>query len=221
MECVVVSTAGVEPHQTIVLLEDGQSQCPDPYPEGRCGWQAGGKLCPNGACCSYSGWCGTARLSCRTDFCQSQCATPFPRGRWGWQAAGRGCPNGVCCSVSGWCGTTSDYCAPDKCQKQCKTPSPPPPSPSPPPPSPPPPSPPPPSPSPPPPSPPPPPPPNFPPGRCGRQAGGRLCPKRKCCSRWGWCGTTPEYCADKNCQSQCRNYLTSSAKNDMGGLGSF
>lgn len=38
--------------------------------------------------------------------------------------------------------------------------------------------------------------------QCGRQAGGALCPGGQCCSTYGWCGTTPEYCSN-GCQSQC------------------
>lgn len=38
--------------------------------------------------------------------------------------------------------------------------------------------------------------------QCGRQAGGALCPGGACCSQYGWCGTTPEYCTT-GCQSQC------------------
>lgn len=38
--------------------------------------------------------------------------------------------------------------------------------------------------------------------QCGKQAGGALCPGGQCCSQFGWCGTTPEYCTT-GCQSQC------------------
>nr|P11955.4 RecName: Full=26 kDa endochitinase 1; Flags: Precursor [Hordeum vulgare]AAA18586.1 chitinase [Hordeum vulgare subsp. vulgare] len=37
--------------------------------------------------------------------------------------------------------------------------------------------------------------------QCGSQAGGATCPNCLCCSRFGWCGSTP-YCGD-GCQSQC------------------
>jgi hypothetical protein len=37
---------------------------------------------------------------------------------------------------------------------------------------------------------------------CGRQAGGATCPNNLCCSQYGWCGTTPDYCGN-TCQSQC------------------
>ncbi|PHU02318.1 Chitin-binding lectin 1 [Capsicum chinense] len=44
---------------------------------------------------------------------------------------------------------------------------------------------------------------SYPQGRCGRQAGGTKCPTGACCSISGWCGTTPEYCTPRLCQSQC------------------
>ncbi|OAY52241.1 endochitinase [Manihot esculenta] len=39
--------------------------------------------------------------------------------------------------------------------------------------------------------------------QCGSQAGGAVCPGGLCCSKYGWCGSTTEYCCD-GCQSQCR-----------------
>ncbi|XVF45651.1 hypothetical protein PTKIN_Ptkin02bG0224000 [Pterospermum kingtungense] len=38
--------------------------------------------------------------------------------------------------------------------------------------------------------------------QCGVQAGGALCPGGLCCSQYGWCGTTDDYCTN-GCQSQC------------------
>ncbi|CAD6335314.1 unnamed protein product [Miscanthus lutarioriparius] len=38
--------------------------------------------------------------------------------------------------------------------------------------------------------------------QCGTQAGGALCPNCLCCSKFGWCGTTSDYCGS-GCQSQC------------------
>ncbi|CAN6206623.1 unnamed protein product [Urochloa humidicola] len=38
--------------------------------------------------------------------------------------------------------------------------------------------------------------------QCGSQAGGALCPDCLCCSQWGFCGSTSDYCGD-GCQSQC------------------
>ena len=37
---------------------------------------------------------------------------------------------------------------------------------------------------------------------CGAQGGGALCPQNLCCSQWGWCGATQDYCGE-GCQSQC------------------
>ncbi|XP_059448348.1 endochitinase-like [Corylus avellana] len=39
--------------------------------------------------------------------------------------------------------------------------------------------------------------------QCGRQAGGAVCANGLCCSKFGWCGTTPEYCGT-DCQSNCK-----------------
>ncbi|KDP43737.1 hypothetical protein JCGZ_22364 [Jatropha curcas] len=39
--------------------------------------------------------------------------------------------------------------------------------------------------------------------QCGRQANNAQCPNGLCCSQFGWCGNTPEYCGAGNCQSQC------------------
>ncbi|KAL6224410.1 hypothetical protein ACLB2K_003265 [Fragaria x ananassa] len=38
--------------------------------------------------------------------------------------------------------------------------------------------------------------------QCGRQAGGATCPNGLCCSQFGYCGNTAEYCGT-GCQSQC------------------
>ncbi|EXB93231.1 hypothetical protein L484_024570 [Morus notabilis] len=41
--------------------------------------------------------------------------------------------------------------------------------------------------------------------QCGRQAGGKTCPNNLCCSQYGWCGNTDEYCSSsKGCQSNCQ-----------------
>nr|A0A1S6EK92.1 RecName: Full=Morintide mO2; AltName: Full=8C-hevein-like protein; Flags: Precursor [Moringa oleifera]AQR58372.1 8C-hevein-like protein [Moringa oleifera] len=40
---------------------------------------------------------------------------------------------------------------------------------------------------------------------CGRQAGNRACANGLCCSQYGFCGSTSEYCSRANgCQSNCR-----------------
>ena len=38
--------------------------------------------------------------------------------------------------------------------------------------------------------------------QCGTQAGGAVCPNGLCCSQFGWCGSTNDYCGN-GCQSQC------------------
>ena len=38
--------------------------------------------------------------------------------------------------------------------------------------------------------------------QCGRQVGGAVFANNLCCSQFGWCGNTPEYCGN-TCQSQC------------------
>ncbi|XP_010680951.2 antimicrobial peptide 1b [Beta vulgaris subsp. vulgaris] len=40
--------------------------------------------------------------------------------------------------------------------------------------------------------------------QCGRQAGGARCPGGLCCSQYGYCGTTSQYCGRGQCQGQCR-----------------
>ncbi|KAF2287710.1 hypothetical protein GH714_002403 [Hevea brasiliensis] len=41
--------------------------------------------------------------------------------------------------------------------------------------------------------------------QCGKQAGNKKCFNNLCCSQWGFCGTTPEYCSpSNNCQSNCK-----------------
>nr|AAA34214.1 chitinase [Ulmus americana]AAY82487.1 chitinase [Ulmus americana] len=49
--------------------------------------------------------------------------------------------------------------------------------------------------------------------QCGSQAGGAVCPVGLCCSKFGWCGSTNEYCGD-GCQSQCGG----TGRGDIGGL---
>ncbi|XP_030942484.1 endochitinase 2-like [Quercus lobata] len=51
--------------------------------------------------------------------------------------------------------------------------------------------------------------------QCGTQAGGALCPGGQCCSQYGWCGTTPNYC-NTGCQSQCGG--GSGGGGDIGGI---
>lgn len=42
--------------------------------------------------------------------------------------------------------------------------------------------------------------------QCGRQAGGKTCANNLCCSQYGYCGSTDEYCStSKGCQSNCNS----------------
>ncbi|XP_028797557.1 endochitinase-like [Neltuma alba] len=50
--------------------------------------------------------------------------------------------------------------------------------------------------------------------QCGRQAGGALCPGGLCCSQYGWCGSTNEYCGT-GCQSQCGTAPPSGGLSDI------
>jgi len=83
---------------------------------------------------------------------------------------GLSCPSGQCCSQYGWCGTTSDYCGAG-CQSAFGT---------------------------------------CTGGSTGGSTGvstdgtcannGLSCPSGECCSQYGWCGTTSDYCG-AGCQS--------------------
>ncbi|KAJ1413882.1 RlpA-like domain superfamily [Sesbania bispinosa] len=40
--------------------------------------------------------------------------------------------------------------------------------------------------------------------QCGWQTGGKTCPNNLCCSQYGYCGSTEDYCSPSmNCQSNC------------------
>ncbi|XVE67264.1 hypothetical protein DITRI_Ditri08aG0146500 [Diplodiscus trichospermus] len=55
--------------------------------------------------------------------------------------------------------------------------------------------------------------------QCGSQADGALCPGHRCCSKWGWCGDTDEYCKTENgCQSQCSDNGGDSGGDTSGGI---
>ncbi|GJP74243.1 hypothetical protein CLOP_g4859 [Closterium sp. NIES-67] len=101
------------------------------------------------------------------------------------------CPNGLCCSKWGFCGSTDEYCG-SGCQSGLCTGSAASPSASAPPPG---------S-SPAPPTSSPAPPVSHPPvtAGCGADNGNSVCPNGLCCSKWGWCGSTDEYCSS-GCQS--------------------
>ncbi|GMY20844.1 pathogenesis-related protein PR-4-like [Fagus crenata] len=42
--------------------------------------------------------------------------------------------------------------------------------------------------------------------QCGKQAGGKKCDNNLCCSQYGYCGTSDDFCSpSKNCQSNCQS----------------
>jgi peptidoglycan/xylan/chitin deacetylase (PgdA/CDA1 family) len=170
---------------------------------GRCGSEYG--RCPTGQCCSKYGYCGTSDVycsvskSCQSKYgqCQSGSSNPVvvdeptttdkvsTNGRCGSEY-GR-CPSGECCSKYGYCGTSEAHCSVSKsCQSKyglCQSDS------------------------------------GNPVvdeptttdkvstnGRCGSEYG--RCPSGECCSKYGYCGTSDNYClASKSCQSkygQCK-----------------
>uniref|UniRef100_A0A0V0HP46 chitinase n=1 Tax=Solanum chacoense TaxID=4108 RepID=A0A0V0HP46_SOLCH len=47
------------------------------------------------------------------------------------------------------------------------------------------------------------------------QARGALCPSGLCCSNYGWCGNTQEYCGSDECHSQCPDKLISNPTFDL------
>lgn len=57
--------------------------------------------------------------------------------------------------------------------------------------------------------------------QCGWQAGGAQCPQGLCCSKFGWCGNTADYCSGPNCQSQCGGSSPSPPGPTGGGVASL
>ncbi|KAK0581933.1 hypothetical protein LWI29_019728 [Acer saccharum] len=51
--------------------------------------------------------------------------------------------------------------------------------------------------------------------QCGSNAGGAVCPGGLCCSQFGWCGNTPDYCTT-GCQSQCSGGVAGGSGGDLG-----
>lgn len=56
--------------------------------------------------------------------------------------------------------------------------------------------------------------------QCGRQANGAVCPNGLCCSQFGFCGNTDEYCKT-GCQSQCGGSSTPTPSGSGSGVGSI
>jgi len=179
-----------------------------------CGPGIGG--CPAGQCCSKYGYCGTTDAHCGAGcqvefgYCQTTNKTSNsntsssskPSTNVKTSTSGRcgkdfgSCPNNKCCSKYGYCGTTDSHCGAG-CQSEfgiCqngtnKTPSSSKPTPS---------------------------------tktttkvstnGRCGEDFG--TCPNNKCCSKYGYCGTSDAHCGT-GCQSEfgrCNGKTTTTKK---------
>jgi len=70
-------------------------------------------ICPEGKCCSKYGYCGTSTDHCdNAKGCQTEygvCTGSQSKGRCG-KDYGRCAKSNYCCSQSGYCGTSSDYC---------------------------------------------------------------------------------------------------------------
>ncbi|MED6193992.1 hypothetical protein PIB30_024302 [Stylosanthes scabra] len=56
--------------------------------------------------------------------------------------------------------------------------------------------------------------------QCGKQANGALCPNNLCCSQFGYCGNTNNYCGN-GCQSQCKGSTPPSTGGGGGDVGSI
>ncbi|KKF94643.1 Endochitinase 1 [Ceratocystis platani] len=195
-----------------------------PSPDGSCGSKTG-FTCTGNNCCSQSGWCGATSdycgTGCQTGFglCDSDATSPAkssdapkeapkeaeapktaelapsPDGSCGGKT-GFTCTGNNCCSQSGWCGATSDHCG-----TGCQT--------------------------------------GFglcdsdapkeapkedkapktaeltpsPNGSCGGKTG-FTCTGNNCCSQWGWCGNTADFCGT-GCQTGfglCDSDATSPSK---------
>ncbi|ORX61267.1 hypothetical protein BCR36DRAFT_579287 [Piromyces finnis] len=147
--------------------------------EGKCG--SGYGKCSNGYCCSKYGYCGkTERYcsiskGCQSEFgeCSTKKTSETVASTEGKCGSDHGkCPNGYCCSKYGYCGKTERYCSISKgCQSEF--------------------------------------------GECSTKktsetvastegkcgSGYGKCPESYCCSKYGWCGKSPDYCKmDRGCQ---------------------
>jgi len=137
---------------------------------GKCGSSNGNTVCPSGQCCSYKGYCGTTKSYCGYQ-CQSNfgaaCYTVSSNGKCGSSNGNTVCPTNQCCSKKGYCGTSSAYCG-TGCQTgfgKCSSSS------------------------------------TSTStstistnGKCGPNNGGTVCPSGQCCSKYGYCGTSDDYC---------------------------
>jgi hypothetical protein len=164
-----------------------------------CGKFANDTKCADGLCCSQWGFCGSSDEYCSPlqncqpsyGLCSTIPTSPTSDSTSGAKPPAMGpetlpfytecgntggnqtCPDGGCCSEYGWCGTTAAYCAVDSCQAGFGTCWPEDPSVKPKPSD------------------------NY---ECGA-INGQKC-ATGCCSRFGWCGTSAEFCqAENGCQA--------------------
>jgi len=169
---VITSSSSINPTPTDVISTNG-----------KCGKGYG--KCPNGECCSKYGWCGKTEDYCSAvKGCQSEygaCNSNEPVSTNGRCGSGYGrCPSGKCCSKYGYCGTSKEHCT-KGCQSEfgicdssnvvVTTTAPSPTS------------------------------INYNKDKCGKGIGN--CESGKCCSKYGWCGTSDQHCQiSKGCQSE-------------------
>ena len=138
-----------------------------------------GIACPNDMCCNKNGECGFGANFCASTTCDSQCivGTLNPArkdDRCGVNFGNTGCDSGECCSVYGWCGKTNGHCLKRNCQNGCPD--------------------------------------DENPidltapradERCGVNFDNSACKPGKCCSKYGYCGSTFAHCGPDNCQNTC------------------
>ncbi|KAF2472769.1 uncharacterized protein BDR25DRAFT_220067, partial [Lindgomyces ingoldianus] len=156
---------------------------PEPVSQdGLCGPNNKHATCTNskfGSCCSVHGFCGDGTDYCSPGNCFSGKCTGPPtsttNGTCGPDVGGLTCDNpkfGPCCSIYGYCGDGKDFCGPGKCYS----------------------------------------------GKCDPDIGGpsingecgplfqgnKTCTGTQfgtCCSQYGYCGSTDDFCKGKNCYS--------------------
>lgn len=148
--------------------------------DGTCGPGASHATCEGtafGSCCSTSGYCGSSSEYCGAGNCASGACSGDGTGVTtdGTCSPTTSCNNpsfGPCCSTSGYCGSTADYCGLGNCYSgACDA--------------------------------------NegglSTDGSCGPNfAGNKICTGTQlgsCCSNFGYCGSTDDYCSASNCHS--------------------
>jgi len=147
----------------------------------KCGPEDG--KCPDGKCCSKYGYCGTSEkhcdVGCQSEFgkCNSSTSEKISTNDKCGPEDGK-CPDGKCCSKYGYCGTSDKHCG-TGCQSefgQCTTST------------------------------------SSEKistnGKCGPEDG--KCPSGKCCSKYGYCGTSEKHCGT-GCQSKYGKCTTSTS----------